>query len=84
MTTISQKTEIELSADQKSAVDDITEWYKYHGSDLPFLTMGGYAGTGKTTLMARFSSILPRSRIAYCAYTGKAASVLRRKLSEVK
>jgi exodeoxyribonuclease-5 len=84
MTTISTKTEIELSADQKSAVNDITEWYRYHATSLPFMTMGGYAGTGKTTLMARFSSLLPKSQIAYCAYTGKAASVLRRKLSEVK
>lgn len=40
--------------------------------------IGGYAGTGKTTILR---ALLDRSshRAAVCAFTGKAASVLRRK-----
>ena len=44
--------------------------------------MGGYAGTGKTTLMSLLQDKLNNATIAYCAYTGKAASVLRKKLNE--
>jgi exodeoxyribonuclease-5 len=40
-------------------------------------TLGGYAGTGKSTLLAEMIRRLPR--FAVCAYTGKAAQVLRRK-----
>ena len=73
---------IELSKDQSEAFDDISEWYVYHQQSVPFLTMGGYAGTGKTTLMSYLYSKFNQSTIAYCAYTGKAASVLRTKLNE--
>ena len=73
---------IELSKDQSEAFDDISEWYVYHQQSVPFLTMGGFAGTGKTTLMSYLYSKFNHSTIAYCAYTGKAASVLRSKLAE--
>lgn len=73
---------IQLSKDQSSAFSDITDWYVYHQNSVPFLTMGGYAGTGKTTMMSMLQDRLNNSTIAYCAYTGKAASVLRRKLNE--
>ena len=74
--------EIELSKDQSEAFDDISEWYVYHQQGVPFLTMGGFAGTGKTTLMSYLYNKFNHSTIAYCAYTGKAASVLRAKLNE--
>ncbi len=73
---------LQLSKDQNSAFTDITDWYVYHQNSVPFLTMGGYAGTGKTTLMSLLQDKLNNSTIAYCAYTGKAASVLRKKLNE--
>ena len=73
---------IQLSKDQSSAFNDITDWYVYHQNSVPFLTMGGYAGTGKTTMMSMLQDRLNNSTIAYCAYTGKAASVLRKKLNE--
>ena len=73
---------IQLSKDQSSAFSDITDWYVYHQNSVPFLTMGGYAGTGKTTMMSMLQDRLNNSTIAYCAYTGKAASVLRTKLNE--
>lgn len=42
--------------------------------------MGGYAGTGKTTLIAYLRQALytndPDAEVAYCAFTGKAARVL--------
>ena len=44
--------QLQLSKDQNSAFNDITDWYVYHQNSVPFLTMGGYAGTGKTTLMS--------------------------------
>lgn len=40
-------------------------------------TMGGYAGTGKTTLVRYLVKLFPTFGVA--AYTGKAANVLRRK-----
>ena len=73
---------IQLSPDQQDAFDDIYEWYTYHQYSVPFLTLGGYAGTGKTTLMSYMYTKFNRSTIAYCAYTGKAASVLREKLND--
>lgn len=43
----------------------------------PQVILGGYAGTGKTTLAKYIAKFFPRYGI--CAYTGKAANVLRRK-----
>jgi exodeoxyribonuclease-5 len=40
-------------------------------------TVGGYAGTGKTVLVSALADALPG--FAVCAFTGKAAHVLRRK-----
>ena len=40
-------------------------------------TLGGYAGTGKTTCITFLSEVFPDFSI--CAYTGKAANVLRKK-----
>ena len=42
---------MELSKDQKSAIEKIIKWYKDPNKQ-PFITLGGYAGTGKTTLIA--------------------------------
>lgn len=40
-------------------------------------TLGGYAGTGKTTVIQHLHQLLPD--FAVCAYTGKASNVLRKK-----
>jgi len=70
---------IELSPDQQSCFDIIMDWYR---SREDLLTMGGYAGSGKTTLIGKLRGSLSEStRVAFCAYTGKAASVLRSKLN---
>ena len=41
---------IKLSKDQKLVQDDLIDWYK--GGFSQYITLGGYAGTGKTTLIA--------------------------------
>lgn len=65
-----------LSDDQARALDAVFAWLDAPTS--PFLTLGGYAGTGKSTLIGQIRANT-RVRIAICAYTGKAAHVLRSK-----
>lgn len=75
-----------LSPDQQQAYDSILAWYRDSGRK-PVLKMGGYAGTGKSTLIALTAEELTRGSdsrgIAFCAFTGQAASVLRRKLFDL-
>lgn len=66
-----------LSPDQSSALDHIHDWLKSAGPG-SLLTLGGLAGTGKTTLLKELCS-LPLS-IAFVSLTGKAVSVVRNKL----
>lgn len=74
----SQYTKVELTGDQAEAADIIFAWFR---GGFGQLTLGGYAGTGKTTLLGQLPSVLPPGiRIAYTSFTGKAVSVLRRKL----
>lgn len=73
-----------LSSDQAAALREIGAWYR--NKSAPFLTLGGYAGTGKTTLIAYLRQALrehdEHAGVAFCAYTGKAAQVLAEKLRE--
>src|SRR5689334_3223585 len=73
-----------LSPDQAAALRQIGAWYRGHTS--PYLTLGGYAGTGKTTLIAYLRQALRQhdetARVAFCAYTGKAARVLQERLKD--
>ena len=75
-----------LSIDQAEALKAIGTWYR--GKTSPYLTLGGYAGTGKTTLIAYLRQALRQhddeARVAFCAYTGKAARVLHEKLRDQK
>jgi exodeoxyribonuclease V len=76
---------MELSKDQQLALDKLVEWH-----DDPYkkqyLTLGGYAGTGKTTLISVFKNLLTKAHkktsIAFCSYTGRAAQNLRNNLRE--
>lgn len=43
---------IKLSKDQKLAHESLLDWYKSKNRS-PFITLGGYAGTGKTTLISK-------------------------------
>jgi exodeoxyribonuclease-5 len=69
--------EIVLSEDQQRALDRIEEWFSAKGGsvDDAELSLGGLAGTGKTTLVARMLERGP----TVLAPTAKACSVLRRK-----
>jgi len=69
---------LELSADQKTAVESILEWF--HESPDKRMSLAGFAGTGKTTIIAELLRRLGRKNVVkICAPTGKAASVLRHK-----
>ena len=71
-------TELVLSADQQTVKNTVAAWLD---SDQQTLSFGGYAGTGKTTLIKHIledPEFLIDNPIV-CAFTGKAASVLRAK-----
>ena len=69
-----------LSKDQLNAKQTILDWIK-SPTRSSYLTLGGYAGTGKTSLIAEVRKHLPRNwRVAFCAYTGKASGVMKGKL----
>ena len=75
-----------LSIDQANAIREIGVWYRSKSS--PYLTIGGYAGTGKTTLIAYLRKALgdhdTNAAVAFCAYTGKATRVLHERLRQQK
>jgi exodeoxyribonuclease-5 len=81
-------TEIKLSPDQQVALDHVLDFWQKGGSTL---TLGGYAGTGKSFVVAETVRALRgrgkrkwrhrNAEMAFCAFTGKAADVLRRKLA---
>ncbi|MBD3328929.1 AAA family ATPase [Candidatus Dojkabacteria bacterium] len=74
-----------LSNDQKKAIRDLLAWFTSR-QRTPYITLGGYAGTGKTTVVAKFrrelNKINKKIRVAFCSYTGKAARVLRETIAE--
>lgn len=74
---------ITLSKDQASAKQTIMDWL-YSSRRASYMTLGGYAGTGKSSLIAEVRNSLPkRWKVAFCAFTGKAASVMNSKLEKV-
>ncbi len=76
---------MELSEDQEKALAALLAWRRDPARQ-NFITLGGYAGTGKTTLIAVLKNELARLnkglRLAFCSYTGKAAQNLKNKLRE--
>lgn len=64
-----------LTPEQLAAVDQVLAWYRERPAEQT-LTLGGYAGTGKTTLVKHILKVQPA---VVLAPTGKAAQVLRRK-----
>ena len=70
-----------LSPDQQTAHDQVLAWAADPKPQT--MTLGGLAGTGKTTTIAQIVTSLRakrRVRIAFCCFTGKASLVLRKKL----
>jgi len=78
------KIDLPLSEDQQSVLKDLVEWISR--SEEPFITVGGYAGTGKTTLIGVLRQVIkqssPEARVAFACYTGKAGQVLGNKLAD--
>jgi ATP-dependent exoDNAse (exonuclease V) alpha subunit len=79
---------IELSEDQEKVYNTIAKWLAEGGIVHPkqkkanLLTMAGYGGTGKTTVISMLAKEFSKSiRFGFCALSGKAASVLRNKLT---
>lgn len=67
---------MQLSPQQKQAFDNIMKWYK---SPKPFYVLAGYAGTGKSTIANIIANEIGQDKTVFCAYTGKAAKVLKNK-----
>lgn len=77
---------IEATPEQKQILRALLTWLMQPDSEA--LTLGGYAGTGKTTEIAWLRQALakmqPKARVAFCAYTGKASRVLQERLTTLK
>lgn len=77
---------IDLSLDQKKTLQHVLEWYKKDKQQMQFVTLGGFAGTGKTTLIAilrkKLLTIDKNLKVGFASYTGKAVRVLKNKLTE--
>jgi exodeoxyribonuclease-5 len=78
---------MELSKDQKLVLDNLMGWFEDKNKE-QYITLGGYAGTGKTTLIGLLREKLNKKnkklKVAFCSFTGKATRVLRNKLNETK
>ncbi len=81
---------IELSQEQQQILNDVMGWVDdfYAGkTDKPYTTLGGVAGSGKTTVLGFIADELRNRqayiRIGFITYTGKASIVLKGKLTEI-
>lgn len=76
---------ITLSEDQRYVYELALHWCKRagrRGDADRVLTIGGYAGTGKSVLIAELARELQHVPVAFVAYTGKAANNLKQKLRQ--
>jgi len=71
---------IKLSPTQQNAIKQVIHWYKHETKQKQIFRLFGYAGTGKTTLTKLVIEELGlnQSRVAFLAFTGKAALVMQR------
>lgn len=68
---------MQIAPQQDQALKAVSRWFNSPSSP-PWFYLGGFAGTGKTTLAKHFAESLNIPSV-YCAYTGKAALVMRKK-----
>lgn len=73
----------QLSIHQQKAAQEIANRL---GAGQQSVTLGGLAGTGKTTLVGHLGEVLGlgAGQIAYCAFTGKASSVINKKYPQAQ
>src|SRR5258706_5879970 len=64
------------SSQQEAALKAVLQWYR--AGDKQVFRLDGYAGTGKTTLAREFAEGI-NGQVAFAAFTGKAAHVMRSK-----
>jgi len=67
---------MQWTAEQEGALQAVEHWFRNKTS--PSFYLAGYAGTGKTTLARHFAENCS-GVVKFAAFTGKAASVLRKK-----
>lgn len=67
---------MEFPPQQQRALDRVHDWLKQ--GDTPYYYLGGYAGTGKTTLAKHFAEGV-NGLVQFASFTGKAALVMRQK-----
>jgi exodeoxyribonuclease-5 len=74
----------ELSPDQNKTIQTLMSFCESKNKKEDFITLGGYAGTGKTTLISelrkKLNDLDPKLKVGFCAFTGKAVQVLKNKL----
>lgn len=74
----STRSDMEWSPQQAAAIDEVGAWLRGGNSTPQVYFLSGYAGTGKTTLALHLAKQQDGEFVG-AAFTGKAASVLRRK-----
>lgn len=75
---MSALTRSSLSPDQRTVYESMLDWTR---SSTPILTVGGFAGTGKSTLLGLFATEMSHLKIAYVSFTGRASSIIGKKLN---
>jgi exodeoxyribonuclease-5 len=76
---------ITLTDEQQAVHDSVIDWYRNRSSG--YISVGGLAGSGKTTLIGFITETIREANvgstsIAYVTYTGKASTVLNRKIKD--
>src|SRR5438094_3851163 len=78
--TLSLTDVVPLTNDQEEAISRILNWLNGDCRAVPEFRLGGYAGTGKTTVLKELrKDIKDHHHSVVCAFTGKAVHVLQRK-----
>lgn len=72
-------TRADLSPDQRQVYEAMRDWADSR-SGKPVLSVGGFGGTGKSSILGVFASEMRHLKIAYVSFTGRASSILGRKL----
>lgn len=77
-----------IDNEKREAINMIFDWFLDKNRTRQFISLGGYAGTGKTYLLGLLRQKLfeenYKIKIAFATFTGKASQVLSQRLKEVK